>query len=466
MPGVDLVTTLLNVGAPCGAGRQFQLREVRWRDGPRRRPARGVRTGPHRRADADAGSGVCAMTSFDSSVARSSAVGRLDVVQSGFGLLHNHARSGAFREIGISVGIHRRRGDRVFGADTSGSCRRQCGGPSQPRGGVRRRVDRSRSGIDGICRHAGGPRNHRHCNRSHRRPHPPVLSSRNLRGWAAIAAMRPTFRSTTCGGRCPFRRVRSSVVRLRGLSFGLLGRSGRFSPPPPHTLSPHTRWRRHVRWCRRPDSDGATRDGWISVLRDALESPWSVLSLLLLGVDFLTIAAFNVALAPLVHQLYGNESWLGILDVCFAVGAIVAPTLWARYSSRVSSRAAVTSGFAIQIVGFATIALGLESGGALGQSAVPLGAALLGLGVAVSSSQQVSILQHGAKSSTLGRIGALRQAVIGLTTATVLPVVGYLVDKDLTAAYGGVVALLALGAVVNMGVARREKVSREEVAVA
>jgi hypothetical protein len=213
------------------------------------------------------------------------------------------------------------------------------------------------------------------------------------------------------------------------------------------------------------EGDGDTRDGWISVLREALESPWSVLSLLLLGVDFLTIAAFNVALAPLVHQLYGNESWLGILDVCFAVGAIVAPSLWARYSSSVSSRAAVTSGFAIQIVGFATITLGLESGGALGQSAVPLGAALLGLGVAVSSSQQVSILQYGAKSSTLGRIGALRQAVIGLTTATTLPVVGYLVDKDLAAAYGGVVALLALGAVVNMGVTRREKVSREKVTV-
>ena len=214
------------------------------------------------------------------------------------------------------------------------------------------------------------------------------------------------------------------------------------------------------------ESDGTTRDGWISVLREALESPWSVLSLLLLGIDFLTIAAFNVALAPLVHQLYGNESWLGILDVCFALGAIVAPTLWARYSSRVPSRAAVTSGFAIQIVGFATIAIGLESAGTLGQSAVPLGAALLGLGVAVSSSQQVSILQQGAKSSTLGRVGALRQAVIGLTTAVTLPVVGYLVDKDLTAACGGVVALLALGAVANMGVARREKVSREKVTVA
>ncbi len=211
------------------------------------------------------------------------------------------------------------------------------------------------------------------------------------------------------------------------------------------------------------DQDGTTRDGWISVLREALDSRWSVLSLLLLGVDFLTIAAFNVALAPLVHQLYGNESWLGILDVCFAVGAIVAPTLWGRYSSSVSSRAAVTSGFAIQIVGFATIALGLESGGALGQSAVPLGAVVLGIGVAVSSSQQVSILQSGAKASTLGRIGALRQAVIGLTTAVTLPVVGHLVDKNVAAACGGVVAFLALGAVVNMAVARRERVGREEI---
>ena len=110
-------------------------------------------------------------------------------------------------------------------------------------------------------------------------------------------------------------------------------------------------------------------------------------------------------------------------------------------------------------MGFATIALGLELGGALGQSSVPFGAVLLGLGVAVSSSQQVSILQHGAKSSTLGRVGALRQAVIGLTTATVLPVVGYLVDKDLVAAYGIVVAVLLVGMIVNAGVASRQRLT-------
>ena len=102
----------------------------------------------------------------------------------------------------------------------------------------------------------------------------------------------------------------------------------------------------------------------------------------------------------------------------------------------------------------------------MGQSAVLLGAVILGLGVAVSSSQQVSILQCGAKASTLGRIGALRQAVIGVTTAATLPVVGYLVDKDLAAAYGAVVVVLALGVVVNIGVGRREIVTRERVSAA
>ena len=207
------------------------------------------------------------------------------------------------------------------------------------------------------------------------------------------------------------------------------------------------------------DGDDVTEDGWISVLREALDSPRSVLSLLLLGVDFLTIAAFNVALAPLVDDLYGNEIWLGILDACFAVGAIAAPSLWARYSSRVSSRGAVTAGFGIQIAGFATIALGLGWGASVGQGSVPLGAVLLGLGVAVSSSQQVCILQTGAKAATLGRIGALRQAVIGLTTAITLPVVGHLVDIDLAAAYAAVVAVLVLGAIGNVGVARREEVT-------
>jgi hypothetical protein len=213
------------------------------------------------------------------------------------------------------------------------------------------------------------------------------------------------------------------------------------------------------------DDDPATDgEGWGSILREATGSARSVLSLLLLGVDFLTIAAFNVALAPLVHRLYGNESWLGILDVCFAAGAIVAPTLWARCSSGVSSRGAVSAGFAIQIVGFAIIALALGLGGTVGQSGVPLGTVLLGLGVAVSSSQQVSILQAWAKSSTIGRVGALRQAVIGLTTAATLPLVGYLVDRDLTAAYGAVAAVLLLGVVVNARVASREKTTASGVA--
>jgi hypothetical protein len=208
------------------------------------------------------------------------------------------------------------------------------------------------------------------------------------------------------------------------------------------------------------DGDCATDgEGWISILREAIGRPQSVLSLLLLGVDFLTIAAFNVALAPLVHRLYGNESWLGILDVCFAAGAVVAPTLWAWCSSGLSSRGAVSAGYAIQIVGLTTIALWLELGGTVGQSGVPFGAVLLGLGVAVSSSQQVSILQGWAKVSTLGRVGALRQAVIGLTTALTLPVVGHIVDKDLAAAYGAVTAVLVLGVFVNVGVASREKVA-------
>jgi hypothetical protein len=206
-----------------------------------------------------------------------------------------------------------------------------------------------------------------------------------------------------------------------------------------------------------PDDDGTTDDtGWASVLREAISSTRQVLSLLLLGVDFLTIAAFNVALAPLVHQLYGNESWLGILDVCFAVGAVVAPVLWTRFAS-VSTRQSVTAGFAIQIAGFATIALALEWGGAVGQSGVPVGAVLLGLGVAVSSSQQVSILQAWARTSTIGKVGALRQAVIGLTTAMTLPVVGHMVDVDLAAAYGAVVAVLVVGVFVNVAVASRER---------
>ena len=101
----------------------------------------------------------------------------------------------------------------------------------------------------------------------------------------------------------------------------------------------------------------------------------------------------------------------------------------------------------------------MELGGTVGHSGVPLGAVLLGLGVAVSSSQQVSILQTWAKASTIGRVGALRQAVIGLTTAITLPVVGHIVDTDLAVAYLTVAAVLVLGTVVNVRVASREKIT-------
>jgi hypothetical protein len=109
------------------------------------------------------------------------------------------------------------------------------------------------------------------------------------------------------------------------------------------------------------------------------------------------------------------------------------------------------------------MALAIESGGTVGQAGVPIGAALLGLGVAVSSSQQVSILQAWAKTSTIGKVGALRQAVIGVTTAMTLPVVGHMIDVDLTAAYGVVVAVLVVGVFVNVGVASREKATAAAV---
>lgn len=36
-------------------------------------------------------------------------------------------------------------------------------------------------------------------------------------------------------------------------------------------------------------------------------------------------------------------------------------------------------------------------------------------------------------AAAIGRVGALRQAVIGLTTAVTLPVAGHMVDLDLAA---------------------------------
>lgn len=201
----------------------------------------------------------------------------------------------------------------------------------------------------------------------------------------------------------------------------------------------------------------ADRSGWLAMLRELLGQPRQAASLLLIGADFVAMAAFTVALAPLVDTVFGDAVWLGILDAVFAVGAIVVAALGLgrRRTTQQALRRAVSLGLGIQVVGMIALAVGaVWSGG--GAVAVCLGALLLGAGVAVSSSQQVTLLQRTVTEDAVGKAGALRQAVIGLVTAVTLPIIGIALGMSLAAAYLLVGAILLLGIVVNVLVARVE----------
>lgn len=191
------------------------------------------------------------------------------------------------------------------------------------------------------------------------------------------------------------------------------------------------------------------RGAWLRIVRELVQSPRAFASVLLVGVDFLSISAFTVGLVPTVDAVFRSALWLGVLDGLFAAGAILGPAAWVRMVDRCETRTAITIGYLGQALGLGALALGSTGDRLPGQTAVCAGALLLGAGVAVSSSQQLSVLQAGARPEELGRIGSLRQAVIGLATVAGLPVIGFFIDITPAAGFLALVVVLLVAVGVN-----------------
>lgn len=201
-----------------------------------------------------------------------------------------------------------------------------------------------------------------------------------------------------------------------------------------------------------------TKGDWLSVVR--YFASWSkIISLLLIGVDFVTISLFTISLAPLVNRTFNNTAWLGILDALFAFGAILVSFIYRKIRNirKRSFRHVISVGYITQIAGMLVIVAGVWSG--VGSSiGACLGAIVLGAGMALSSSQQVSFLQKSVGGDDVGKVGALRQAVIGLTTASALPLLGIAIGFGLLAAYLGMVAFLAVCLILNIVLIRFDKI--------
>ncbi|MFD5867073.1 MFS transporter [Corynebacterium sp. NPDC060344] len=196
-----------------------------------------------------------------------------------------------------------------------------------------------------------------------------------------------------------------------------------------------------------PDSGNAEKFGWIRLFRAIAGEPRRCIALLLIGADFVTISTFTVALAPLVERVFVDLLWLGILDALFALGAGgVALIGFGDRSSEYSLRKGISHGYLAQIVALVIVVLGIVTS-AQGRLVICIGAVILGAGVAISSSQQITILQRDGTGGDVGKIGALRQAIIGVVTILALPVVGIALGASLPAGYllVGVFLLVCLG---------------------
>lgn len=100
-------------------------------------------------------------------------------------------------------------------------------------------------------------------------------------------------------------------------------------------------------------------------------------------------------------------------------------------------------------MGLSVIAVGV-GWGAGGPVCACLGAVILGAGMALSSSQQVSFLQGSVEGEAIGKVGSLRQAIIGLTTAAALPLLGIVIGANLLIAYLSVAVFLAACLLLNV----------------
>lgn len=226
------------------------------------------------------------------------------------------------------------------------------------------------------------------------------------------------------------------------LAFGIAGSS--------FLASAVAMWLAKSRVKRSVSQSEPTQINWFEVLR--YFASWSkFMALFLVGADFVTISAFTVALAPLVKSVFNDTIWLGILDGLFALGALLISFAGGRYFQveRRPFRSTISAGYVIQIVGLSVIAVGV-GWGAGGPVCACLGAVILGAGMALSSSQQVSFLQGSVEGEAIGKVGSLRQAIIGLTTAAALPLLGIVIGANLLIAYLSVAVFLAACLLLNV----------------
>ena len=184
---------------------------------------------------------------------------------------------------------------------------------------------------------------------------------------------------------------------------------------------------------------------WLHLLPGILRTPRQLALLMLTGIDFVVIAAFNLLLAPINAQYFdGNPYFLSVADILFSAGILATASLMSRRNVAITTDRQRLIGLSVQVL--------LFTGWAIFPSPILflVGSLLLGMGVYLASMANLTELQREAGDGHRGKMGAIRQAASAGMVALLLPLIATSLERSsIMAAIATLGALGAVGLIIE-----------------
>lgn len=196
----------------------------------------------------------------------------------------------------------------------------------------------------------------------------------------------------------------------------------------------------------------AHAESWRSVLRHLARVPGQLSLVLLAPVEYLTLAAMNLSLAPIVAFTFGGEmAWAGWLSTAFSASALAVAILSTVLNTSPWNQRLF--GLVLQFIGW--VGLSLAKNGA----EVVAAFGCLGLGMGLGFTAAISLQQLSSNPSMHGRVAVIRSTGVALFLVLALPLLHPLIVVDISgfaAACAAVTGLAILIARLSSGLTLRD----------
>ena len=181
----------------------------------------------------------------------------------------------------------------------------------------------------------------------------------------------------------------------------------------------------------------APAESWRSVLRHLAHAPGQLSLVLLAPVEYLTLAAMNLSLAPMVAFSFGGEmAWAGWLSTVFSVSALSAAIL--STGLKTSPWKQRLSGLVLQLIGWAGLSLAQDN------AEVVAAFGCLGLGMGLGFTAAISLQQLSSNPSMHGRVSVIRSTGVALFLVIALPLLQPLIVEDISGFAAACAAVMGL----------------------